>query len=466
MLVFSILLPLLFLQEGAEQKAAELVEQLGAEKIETREQATFLLLALGEKARAPLKKALDHDDAEVRLRARTLLRKLDRIAFFRGGIFGNRLKGKLKALEIAGGSSETEGAVSAGLKWLARHQAKNGSWKTSGYSSECGKIGKTSGGGRCVPNPGHKDLDDGVTGLALLAFLGAGQTHLSKDKHDGIHYGDVVRKAIQRMMSRQDREGCITSRNNQKYMYSHAICTLALVEARALTKSNLFKDTTRKAIDFLVKAQNPGMAWRYSYRCGDNDTSVTFWAALALRAGAHAGFTVPDSAFDGTKAWLDEVTDRNYGRVGYTHKNTRKVFVPGLNEKFDHHEALTSAGVFHRIILGEGRSKPVVSSGVHLLLRDYPRWERDGIDFYYWHLGTLALFQYDGPNGDMWSKWNTRLKEALVKHQNPAGKGCKAGSWEPVGRWCREGGRVYATALNVLTLETYYRYRIVPRPTE
>ena len=36
--------------------------------------------------------------------------------------------------------------------------------------------------------------------------------------------------------------------------------------------------------------------------------------------------------------------------------------------------------------------------------------------------------------------------------------GCPRGSWDPDGRWGHEGGRIYATALAVLTLEVYYRY--------
>ena len=32
------------------------------------------------------------------------------------------------------------------------------------------------------------------------------------------------------------------------------------------------------------------------------------------------------------------------------------------------------------------------------------------------------------------------------------------GSWDPEGRWAKEGGRVYTTALNCLCMEVYYRY--------
>ena len=34
----------------------------------------------------------------------------------------------------------------------------------------------------------------------------------------------------------------------------------------------------------------------------------------------------------------------------------------------------------------------------------------------------------------------------------------KDGSWEPSDRWSVEGGRAYATAINALTMEVYYRY--------
>ena len=38
-----------------------------------------------------------------------------------------------------------------------------------------------------------------------------------------------------------------------------------------------------------------------------------------------------------------------------------------------------------------------------------------------------------------------------------------SGSWDPIGAWGGPGGRVYATAINVLSLEIYYRYARVFR---
>jgi hypothetical protein len=53
------------------------------------------------------------------------------------------------------------------------------------------------------------------------------------------------------------------------------------------------------------------------------------------------------------------------------------------------------------------------------------------------------------------------MVDALVKPQNSRPGSCTDGSWEPVDRWSCEGGRVYATAINALTLEVFYRYENV-----
>ena len=74
------------------------------------------------------------------------------------------------------------------------------------------------------------------------------------------------------------------------------------------------------------------------------------------------------------------------------------------------------------------------------------------------YYASLALFQFDGPKGQKWSSWNEPMKKMLVENQNLKSSGCRRGSWEPVDRWSCEAGRVYATAINALTLEVYYRY--------
>lgn len=47
----------------------------------------------------------------------------------------------------------------------------------------------------------------------------------------------------------------------------------------------------------------------------------------------------------------------------------------------------------------------------------------------------------------------------MVKNQHRDGANKNLyGSWDPIGAWGDEGGRVYSTAILTLTLEAYYRY--------
>jgi len=300
-----------------------------------------------------------------------------------------------------------------------------------------------------------------VTGLALLAFLGAGYSHQSRDIIEGVRLGEVVLKGLQWMLGQQDPDGCVGPRSLHKYMYNHCIGALTLSEAYLLSGSNLFKDQAQRAVDFLVSAQNPGRGWRYIHRHGENDTSVTGWAAMVLKSAEMAGLSFPASAYEGTRAWLDEVTEESYARVGYTQKNTGKVYCEH-NLAFEPHEALTAIAVLSRCFMDKDARDRRIVHGCALLMRDLPKYEGAAIDYYYWYYASLALFQIDGyRNGELWKRWNDALTAALVKSQNLASAGCKEGSWEPIDRWSCEGGRVYATALNTLTLEVYYRFASV-----
>ena len=59
--------------------------------------------------------------------------------------------------------------------------------------------------------------------------------------------------------------------------------------------------------------------------------------------------------------------------------------------------------------------------------------------------------------GQRWEAWNHFIKKAVLPGQSRAGH--EKGSWEPDANWLGSmGGRVFTTAMNVLTLEVYYRY--------
>ncbi len=419
-------------QDGARTLEA-LLEKLSSDVPAEREAATAEILKVGSKAVPLLREALKSaEDAETRARLELVLSELDLpdLSTFYAG-------------RRRDGTGETDKAVRAALQWLARHQKPDGSWSADAFGQKC-TAAKCSG-------PGERDYDLGITALALLAYLGAGHTQDSRDEFD-----DVVRAGMKWLLARQDREGCIGERG-MKYGYNHAVATLALAEAFGMTRSESLKAPAQKAVDFLVAAQNPGKGWRYSARCGDNDSSVTSWAVMALELAHASGLKVPKAAAEGALSWYDDVTERNgYYRVGYNARGSGKVYIPGNNEDFDHHETMTAAAIVARIFITRRTTAPELG-GHYLLLHDLPAWAPKRIDSYYWYYGSLALFQYDGPEGRLWKRWNAALVQAVIPNQKA--DGCAAGSWESKGdRWGGVGGRVYTTAMNALTLETSFRY--------
>src|SRR5439155_6132999 len=71
---------------------------------------------------------------------------------------------------------EEKACVDDALRWLASHQSDDGRWESEGWGNWCN--GKRVDGSR-LQGRGLPQYDVGVTGLALLAFLGAGYTERS-----------------------------------------------------------------------------------------------------------------------------------------------------------------------------------------------------------------------------------------------------------------------------------------------
>ena len=359
-----------------------------------------------------------------------------------GGPFAGR--GGLRKMR-AGGRGGTEESLRRGLSWLANHQSEDGMWDCDGFSSRCSKLGVCDG-------PGNAMYDPGVSGLALLAFLGAGETH----RHG--QYRKNVEKGLRYLRQIQDPEGCFGPRTTSQFTYNTSIAALAMAEGYGMTGSPLLRRSAQQGIDFLHKAQNPYLAWRYGVRPGDNDTSVTGWMVMALKSARMAGLDVDQAAFDGAGQWVEKVTEPEYGRVGYTARGSGSARPSDLADRFpaDRTESMTAVGLLIRIFLGEDpKESEMIKKGAALLQKSLPVWDEasGSIDMYYWYYGTLAMFQVDGEG---WKQWNNAIKDAIVDHQRTDGD--ERGSWDPVGPWGREGGRVYSTALNTMCMEVYFRY--------
>lgn len=315
------------------------------------------------------------------------------------------------------------------LAWLAAHQEADGHW-SAGEQSKVNHIG--------------------TTGLALLALQSGGAT-MSHGEH-----AQAIARGVSWLITQQDADlGLIGQRVGHSFQYDHAIATQALCVALAGAPSEQLRNAGQQAVNFISRSRNPYGAWRYDYPpTGESDTSVTGWMIEAISAARRAGLTIDDQGFVGAAQWIDEVTDPATGRVGYDSIGSSSSRITGLNDQFptQNHEAMTASGMLTRMNAGQTASaNPMLSKHEDLLLKKLPEWApaQQMVDEYYWYFGSLATRRLGGQG---WEAWRKAGQAALLQGQ--CGQGADMGSWDPVGPWAFSGGRVYATALNALSLST------------
>jgi len=388
--------------------------------------------------------------------------------------------------------------VLAALLWLAHHQNPQGYWDSVNFRDDSLRLKrrpesvKVTGNIDFIDQVGKDDagvegINVGLTGLALLAFVGDGHTH-KKGK-----FMMTVRKSVQWVLAQQNVDGSYGRDEGDEFVYNHAICTMAMAEVYAMTMDAKLKRSAQMAVDFIREAQNPGMGWRYGVRSGENDSSVTAWMVLALKSAAIGGLdTQSDKVYPGANRWFDMVTTKDedgYMSAGYRAPGTGNARLAST-EHYKRNASMDACAVMVRLFTRHsdpGDTKEIRPL-TRRMLNDLPAWEDEGnaqhpehrIDYYYWYYASLALFQVGGSD---WEKWHKALfNPVLLKYQRgfhasdveafgpkitkvggDEDAGCwmldEHGSWDPVDAWGSVGGRVYATAINALTLEVFYRYQ-------
>ena len=330
-----------------------------------------------------------------------------------------------------GGTSATEAAVARGLEWLARHQEPAGHWSLHKFNAHPG----------CTcQNPGQSITDAGATALALLPFLGAGQTHIA-----GM-YKDEVRAGLDFLLDNQAPDGDLSTgaRGNTR-LYTHGQAAIVLCEAYMMSGDQRLKQPAQNAITFIIAAQHHQGGWRYNPG-QPGDTSVVGWQIMALQSARAAGLQVPNSVLQKANQFLNSVQAPNQlyayqPRVSPTH-------------------VMTAEAILCRYYLGHGRNASTIATGInHLIDNHLPN--RSGENIYYLYYGTQVMHHYGGPE---WDLWNDQMRELLISTQHSNGH--RRGSWTPKENHDRQGGRLYATAMAICCLEVYYRHLPIFRQFE
>lgn len=340
---------------------------------------------------------------------------------------------RLKAAIPFGATPQTEAAVAAALDWLARVQSADGRWDADAHGA--GRETRTLGHDR---HGAGAQADTGVSGLALLAFLGAGHTHLEgKHRHH-------VQIGLEYLLASQAADGNLAGRAEMfAAMYCHGIATLALSEAYALTGDERLLPGLKQALQYTLDAQHPSGGWRYRpYReqpYDPGDMSQLGWQLMALKSAELGGIPMPTSARLRMVRFMDSCSSgRSRGLASYR---------PGDRAT----RTMTAEALACRYFLSADAETQRQDEAARFVCDELPGTGTPNL--YYWYYGTLGLFQRQG---EEWSRWNKALIAELLNRQRWDGNA--AGSWEADDAWGGYGGRIYSTAMSALCLEVYYRY--------
>ena len=346
------------------------------------------------------------------------------------GALGGRGKGvRARLASEGGGSPASEDAVSRGLRWLQAHQLANGGW--------CFDLKKGPCEGRCRDS-GTEVSTTGATALALLAFLGRGETHKEGDYQENVQRGIYYLTSQMRV---GERGGDLRGESGGT-MYSHGIATIALCEAYAMTRDPNLEPYAQKAIDFIVNAQDPRTGgWRYEPRM-PGDTTVSGWQIMALKSGQMAYLRVPYETIERADHFVDTVQLENGARYGY---------LPRLKEGRE--LTTSSVGLLCRMYMGWPLDRPALDKGIGYLAQEGPSMLGEHTNIYYNYYATQVMHHV---GGERWQTWNNQMRDYLVAAQSKQGH--ESGSWYSDGGQARAGGRLYVTAMAIMTLEVYYRH--------
>jgi hypothetical protein len=348
---------------------------------------------------------------------------LTSIGAFTGSALSGRGEGKARLVAQGGGNEASERSVAAGLMWLAEHQFPDGGWSFN-HAAHPGCRGQCRNSGELA------EARNAATGLALLPFLGAGQTHKTGK------YKNTVRAGLYFLVNKMKvtpQGGSLLEGGGS--MYSHGIAAIVLCEAYAMTNDKGLYGPAQQAVNFICSAQDPvGGGWRYQPR-QKGDTSVVGWQLMALKSGHMGYLQIPPPVIKKASLFLDTVQANNGANYGYT--------TPGSGP------ATTAVGLLCRMYLGWKHDHPALERGVKWMGSQGPH----KTNMYYNYYATQVMRHWEG---ELWDKWNKQMRDQLVESQ--ATQGHEKGSWYIQEGFNERGGRLYCTSMATMILEVYYRH--------
>lgn len=276
-------------------------------------------------------------------------------------------------------TKEAQKAIDAGLAYLAGQMQDDGTFGSS------------------YPRRGIA-----LAALAGLAFMAAGDTPGRGQ------YGQHIDRALRFVLDHTTDSGYITVPGETSHgpMYGHGFGALFLAECYGMTLDATIQEKLKKAIDLIIRTQNPQGGWRYHPQQADADISVTICQVMALRAARNAGIDVPNETIN---ACVDYVKRSQNQDGGFMY------MLVGGDSGFPR----SAAGVVALYSAGDYDSEEI-QRGLNYLMQFLPkgRFNREEHYFYGHYYAVQAMWH---AGGKYWEQWYPAIRDELVRLQRPTG---------------------------------------------
>jgi len=338
---------------------------------------------------------------------------------------------RIQRLTSNGGIEKCEDAVVESLRWLQKEQNKDGSWT-------------------------NKPV--GMTGLALLAYLGHCETAGSEE------FGETVLSAVTYLVDKAMKNNgkLATDFKDNHWCYEHSIAVYALAEAYTLcVKSfgeniNQLEDAVMASGQFMINSQHKEGGWDYAYSEDSGrggDVSIVGWHLQALKACKYTGLdfaNLPRCYKNG----LDYVERMQMasGAIGYSS--------PAMHGGSDGTTLAAVGGLCFQI--WKSSASKVARKAVRFMDKEMKfDWNTADSDLYGHYYAVQCMINNGGPE---WERYNKLFRDQVLDNQDKNGSYKVVGGGAKInavaGSFAGDGGygRHYRTCLATLMLESYYRF--------
>jgi hypothetical protein len=306
-----------------------------------------------------------------------------------------------------GVTKEIQEAIDRGLRWLARNQANDGSWRNSG---------------------GYGSYPAAMTGLAGMAFIASGSTP-TRGK-----YWREVRQSVDFLLKNADPQNGVISvpQEEGRSMYGHGFGMLYLASVFGMEEDLRKHERLKRALDrgsqLITRAQSAAGGWIYTPDSNGDEGSVTVTQVQALRACRMAGIVVDKKTVDKAIDYIKRCQNAD-GSIRYS-----------LSSGGAGRPAITAAGVAVLYNAGVYDDQPFVDKAVQYCKKHIQVSVDNTGHHYYTHLyWSQALYQRGGED---WVDYYDKMSKYLLRQQR------KEGSWDGDGV-----GPVYGTAIALTILQ-------------